>query len=128
MSHSSGSLRIKRVYDPPADEDGTRVLVDRLWPRGLTKEHAAVDIWLKEIAPSTELRKRFGHMHERWDEFRREYRGELGGNGENVERLTKLAVERTVTLLYGARDREHNQAVVLLEYLNEKLARRSGTK
>jgi uncharacterized protein YeaO (DUF488 family) len=125
MTHPAGTLRIKRVYDPADDEDGTRVLVDRLWPRGLTKERAAVDIWLKEIAPSTELRKQFGHMHERWDEFRREYRGELGGNKDAVERLADLAAKGTVTLLYGARDQERNHAVVLLEYMNEKLKRDS---
>jgi uncharacterized protein YeaO (DUF488 family) len=118
-----GPLRIKRVYDPPAEEDGTRVLVDRVWPRGITKEHAAADVWLKEIAPSTALRKRFGHDPKKWPAFQADYRAELDANEENVRRLAELAAEGTVTLVYSARDTTHNQAAVLLDYMNEKLGR-----
>lgn len=123
MAGPPGPLHIKRVYDPPAEEDGTRVLVDRVWPRGITKERAAADVWLKEIAPTTALRKRFGHDPKKWTAFRADYRAELDGNQENVRRLAELAAERTVTLLFGARDTTHNQAVVLLEYMNERLGR-----
>ncbi|MBN9071313.1 MAG: DUF488 domain-containing protein [Rhizobiales bacterium] len=114
------SLRIKRVYEAPADDDGLRVLVDRLWPRGLKKQEAAVDLWLKEIAPSTELRRWFGHDPEKWTEFRRRYRAELDGKKEELETLRRRADERRVTLLYGARDEEHNQAVVLKDLLEGK--------
>lgn len=114
------SLRIKRVYQAPADDDGLRVLVDRLWPRGLKKQEAAVDLWLKEIAPSTELRRWFGHDPEKWTEFRRRYRAELDGKKEELETLRRRADERRVTLLYGARDEEHNQAVVLKDLLEGK--------
>jgi uncharacterized protein YeaO (DUF488 family) len=123
MAGHSGPLRIKRVYDPPAEEDGTRVLVDRVWPRGITKERAAADVWLKEIAPSTALRKRFGHDPQKWATFQADYRAELDANEENVRRLAELAAEGTVTLVYGARDTTHNQAAVLKEYMNEKLDR-----
>ena len=114
------TLKIKRVQEPPSKEDGLRVLVDRVWPRGMTKERVAAPVWLKEIAPSTELRKWFGHDPERWGEFRKRYRAELAGNGEAVDRLMELAVSQPVTLLFGARDTEHNQAVALLEYLEKK--------
>jgi len=110
-------ITIKRVYEPAADSDGARVLVDRVWPRGVTKEKAALDLWLKEIAPSTELRKWFGHDPARWDEFRERYGRELDGNSEAVTRLHGLIAEGPVTLLYGAHDAEHNQAVALLDYL-----------
>lgn len=112
-------LHLKRVYEPRADSDGLRVLVDRLWPRGLTKEEAAVDLWLKEIAPSSELRKWFGHDPERWAEFRRRYRAELAGKGSEVATLRRQGGKGTVTLLYGAKDEAHNQAVVLKEFLEE---------
>ena len=109
-------IRIKRAYSAAAD-DGTRVLVDRLWPRGVSKEKAHLDLWLKEIAPSTELRKWFHHDPTLWDEFRQRYVHELENNPEAVSRLSALVHDGRVTLIYGARDEEHNEAVVLKEYL-----------
>jgi uncharacterized protein YeaO (DUF488 family) len=109
-------LAIKRVYEKPAKTDGLRILVDRLWPRGLSKQKAAIDLWLKDIAPSTELRKCFGHDPERWTEFRRRSRAELKANDAVKALRAELKVPR-VTLLYGAHDEEHNQARVLVEYL-----------
>ena len=109
------TIKLKRVYEQPDTKDGERVLVDRLWPRGLTKEKARVDLWLKEIAPSTELRRWFGHDPAKWTEFKRRYRAELKGNKEQVARLKDEMEKGPVTLLYGARDEEHNEAVVLLE-------------
>jgi uncharacterized protein YeaO (DUF488 family) len=113
-------IRIKRVYDKPAKADGRRVLVDRVWPRGLTKEEAQIDDWLKEIAPSTRLRKWFGHDPERWPEFKKRYAKELKSQREQVDRLAQKARKRTVTLLFGAKDIEHNNAVALKEHI-EKL-------
>ncbi|UFS69513.1 DUF488 domain-containing protein [Geomonas sp. RF6] len=110
-------VKIKRVYDAPEEGDGRRVLVDRLWPRGLTKEKGAVDLWAKEIAPSDELRRWFGHDREKWREFKARYRGELEGQGDLVRELRGMARQGTVTLLYAARDEEHNNAVVLKEIL-----------
>jgi len=109
------TIKLKRVYEQPDTKDGERVLVDRLWPRGLTKEKARVDLWLKEIAPGTELRRWFGHDPAKWTEFKRRYRAELKGNKEQVARLKDEMEKGPVTLLYGARDEEHNEAVVLLE-------------
>lgn len=109
--------RIKRVYEAPAASDGTRILVDRLWPRGLSKEKARVDLWLKTVAPSTELRKWFGHDPERWDEFRRRYQAELGANTEAVHALKAELGKGPAVLVYGARDEAHNDAVVLAEWL-----------
>lgn len=114
---ASLDIRLKRVYEPPAAEDGTRVLVDRLWPRGLSKEKAAVDQWLRELAPSTELRQWFGHDPERWPEFRRRFVQELRGEGERLEALRALAREGRMTLLFAAHDERHNNAVVLQELL-----------
>jgi len=114
-------IRIKRVYDKPAKTDGRRVLVDRVWPRGLTKEEAQIDDWLKEIAPSTRLRKWFGHDPERWPEFKKRYAKELKSQREQVDRLAQKARKRTVTLLFGAKDIEHNNAVALKEHI-EKLS------
>lgn len=110
-------IRTKRVYDEPAEADGYRVLVDRIWPRGVSKEKAAVDQWMKEIAPSTGLRKWFGHEPERWPEFRNRYRAELENHGELVDELRRHAARKALTLVYAARDEEHNQAVVLKELL-----------
>ena len=110
-------IRIRRAYEPPARGDGKRVLVDRIWPRGVSKEEAQVDEWLKEIAPSNELRKWFGHDPERWEEFRKRYFGELDAQHELVQQLREWADGHTVTLVYGARDTEHNNAVALKEYL-----------
>ncbi|HLG69965.1 MAG TPA: DUF488 family protein [Chloroflexota bacterium] len=112
-------VRLKRVYDEPGPEDGRRVLVDRLWPRGLSKERARVDEWLRELGPSTELRKWFGHEVSRWEEFRAHYRAELDApdQQERLAHLRELARKGTVTLLFGAKDPEHNQAVVVAEAL-----------
>jgi uncharacterized protein YeaO (DUF488 family) len=111
-------LRIRRIYDPPAADDGRRVLVDRLWPRGLSREDARIDEWLKEIAPSDGLRKWFGHDPARWEEFRKRYREELHGHGELLERLRAEGRQGTVTLLFAAKDEERNNAVVLKELLS----------
>jgi len=111
-------LRIKRIYDEPTPEDGTRILVDRLWPRGIAKEKARIDEWLKEIAPSDGLRKWFGHDPARWDEFRQRYRRELEAKAELLDQLRGLTKKGTVTLLFAARDEEHNNAVVLKELLD----------
>lgn len=111
-------LKIKRVYEKPGKEDGMRILVDRLWPRGLTKEKASVDVWLKEVAPSTELRKWFGHDPERWKEFQKKYHQELRKNKEQVALLNKYISNGIVTLVYGAKDEAHNDALVLKEWLS----------
>lgn len=113
-------IRIKRIYEAPARDDGYRLLVDRVWPRGMTKEHAHIDEWAKEIGPSTELRKWFGHEPPRYAEFKKRYAKELRAVPEELERLRALAYKQRLTLLYGAKDEEHNQAVVLKEILLEK--------
>ncbi len=113
----AGHLRLKRVYEPAAAEDGVRVLIDRLWPRGLSKEKAAVDHWMKDIAPSAELRKWFGHDPERWAEFRRRYMEELRQHTALLDQLREMAGRQTVTLVFGAHDEAHNDAVVLHEVL-----------
>jgi uncharacterized protein YeaO (DUF488 family) len=110
-------LRLKRVYEPAARDDGVRVLIDRLWPRGLTKDKAAIDHWMKEIAPSSELRKWFGHDPDRWVEFRNRYMEELRQHTGLLDQIQNLAKKGTVTLLFGAHDEEHNDAVVLQEVL-----------
>lgn len=110
---------LKRVYVDASDDDGFRILVDRLWPRGIKKENARLDLWLKEIGPSTELRKWFNHEDEKWREFKKKYLLELEANSEVVEVLKKALTEHPkVTLLYGARNEKHNQAVFLKEWLN----------
>ncbi|MEP6757024.1 MAG: DUF488 domain-containing protein [Chthonomonadales bacterium] len=106
-------IKIKRVYDRPEKDDGERVLVDRLWPRGLTKERAAVDLWLKDVAPSTELRKWFGHDPAKWDQFQIRYRKELTEKKDDLKLLEEQSKKHTVTLVYGSRDVEHNEAQVL---------------
>src|SRR5690349_15904787 len=122
-------IRIKRAYEPRARGDGRRVLVERLWPRGMKKEALDADAWLKEVAPSTELRKWFGHRAERWNEFRRRYRKELDANPDAWTPLLEASRRGTVTLLYSAHDLEHNGAVVLGEYLGERSrARNPGAK
>lgn len=115
---------LKRVYEPAAPSDGRRILVDRLWPRGLTKRAAAVDEWLKEVAPSTELRKWFGHDPAKWPEFRRRYRRELRAHRAEVERIARLAARRRVTLVFGAKDDVHNDAVVIASVLRGKMKSR----
>ena len=112
------NIRTKRVYEAPAKGDGARILVDRLWPRGLSKEKAQVDLWLKDIAPSTGLRKWFAHDAEKWQEFRRRYEAELERNDEQVAALREEAAKGPVTLVYGARDTEHNEALVLKDCLD----------
>ena len=103
-------IRLKRVYEEPATDDGLRVLVERLWPRGLSKERAAVDVWIKDVAPSPELRRWFNHDPARWDEFRRRYRAELGQKKDVVEELRQKCKGQTVTFVYAAHDDEHNGA------------------
>ena len=110
-------FRTKRVHDPAAVEDGRRVLVDRVWPRGLAKADAAIDEWLRDVAPSTELRRWFGHDPARWDEFVRRYHAELDARPESARTLLEAAARQTVTLCFGARDREHNNAVALKSWL-----------
>ena len=110
--------KIKRVYQAPEKEDNFRILVDRLWPRGLSKEKARVDLWLKEIAPSNELRKWFGHDPERYNGFKNKYLDELKDKEELIKQLRSIEkIHHTITLLYSAKDEEHNNAVVLLELL-----------
>ncbi|HYW67547.1 MAG TPA: DUF488 family protein [Candidatus Dormibacteraeota bacterium] len=111
---------VKRVYEKPAKEDGFRLLVDRLWPRGLTKKRARVDLWMKEIAPSDALRKWFGHDPEKWGEFVKRYRGELAKKKDLLVEVKRLESEHgTVTLLYGRKDEKHNQAVLIAAALKE---------
>jgi uncharacterized protein YeaO (DUF488 family) len=110
-------VRVKRAYDPPEPGDGARFLVDRLWPRGIKKEDLELDGWLKEIAPSKELRKWFGHDPARWQEFEQRYAAELDENNEALEPIRRAAQRGDVTLVYSARDTEHNNAVALKEYL-----------
>ncbi|HEY9521495.1 MAG TPA: DUF488 domain-containing protein [Methyloceanibacter sp.] len=109
----SANIRLKRAYEPPAANDGVRILVDRLWPRGVRKANAAINQWMKDIAPSTALRKWFGHDPARWEEFRRRYVEELGEHPEQLTRLRTLAREGRITLVYSAHDEQHNDAVVL---------------
>ena len=116
MSHRF-HIQIRRAYEPPQDGDGFRVFVDRLWPRGLSKEKAALDEWVKELGPSTELRHWFGHDPARWDEFRRRYDVELAGLEQLWRPLLDRAATERVCLLFGAHDSEHNQAVALREFL-----------
>jgi uncharacterized protein YeaO (DUF488 family) len=111
------NLRTKRAYEAAAPEDGTRVLVDRLWPRGLTKKEARVDVWLKSIAPSTELRVWFGHDPSKWTEFRSRYLAELREKDEESASIKSLLAKGRVTLVYGAKDENHNHALVLVEWM-----------
>ncbi len=110
-------IKLKRVYENPAHEDGVRILVERLWPRGLAKEHAAIDIWLKDIAPSPELRKWFSHDPEKWKGFCERYREELDQNKDLVNVLKEKIKKGTVTFVYAAKDEEHNSAVALKMFL-----------
>ena len=110
-------IKLKRAYEKPSRGDGLRVLVERLWPRGLSKERAAVDLWLREVAPSPELRKWFGHDPARWEQFQKRYRQELRSKKDQVGLLKKKGKEGTVTLVYAARDEEHNGALALKRFL-----------
>lgn len=107
----------KRVYDDPAHNDGYRILIDRIWPRGVSKEAAKLDEWDKDLAPSTELRKWFDHKEERFEEFTKRYKKELHTQKDELKRINSIAKEKRVCLLYGAKDKEHNQAVVLKSIL-----------
>jgi uncharacterized protein YeaO (DUF488 family) len=113
----AGNVKLKRAYEPPAAEDGRRILVDRLWPRGVSKERAAIDQWMKDIAPSTALRKWFGHDPERWDEFRQRYAKEVHQNSDLLEELRSRARNGSITLVYSAHDETHNDAVELRELI-----------
>lgn len=112
-------IKLKRVYEKPSKEDGLRVLVERLWPRGFTKERASVDLWLKDIAPSTELRKWFGHDPAKWEQFCKRYRVELEQRKDAVNLLKQKSEEGTITLVYAARDEKHNSAIALKEILEQ---------
>jgi uncharacterized protein YeaO (DUF488 family) len=112
-------VRLKRAYEPAASSDGYRVLIDRLWPRGVKREEAQLDEWARELAPSAELRRWFGHDPEKFAEFRRRYADELAAQEQKLRQLRRRARERTLTLVYGARDTEHNDAVVLAEILRK---------
>jgi uncharacterized protein YeaO (DUF488 family) len=118
----SMTIRIKRIYEPAEAQDGYRVLVDRLWPRGVSKQDAAIDLWLKEAAPSTALRKWFNHVPERWDKFKGRYYAELDDNRQHLQPLLKATKDGNITLVYSSRDQEHNQAVALREYLEKLVA------
>jgi len=117
------SIGLRRAYDRPGRNDGTRVLVDRVWPRGVGKEALGVDLWLRDVAPSTELRKWFGHDPEKWDEFKRRYFRELERSPEGLDELLDLARKGRVTLVFGAKDTQHNNAVALKEFIERRLNR-----
>ena len=110
-------IRVQRAYQPPSPDDGARILVDRLWPRGLSKEKLGNVAWVKDVAPSDALRKWFGHEPAKWAEFQRRYKAELRQHHAELERLREIATKGTLTLVYGARDEQHNDAVVLREVL-----------
>jgi uncharacterized protein YeaO (DUF488 family) len=116
----AANVKLKRAYVPPAADDGVRILIDRLWPRGVRKVDAAIDQWAKDIAPSTALRKWFGHDPARWEEFRRRYSAEVRQHPEQLARLRALARQGPVTLVYSAHDELHNDAVVLRDLLLER--------
>jgi uncharacterized protein YeaO (DUF488 family) len=122
MVQQRGTFGIKSIYDPPADDDGCRVLVDRLWPRGMPRENTAIDRWLKDVAPSAGLRKDFNHRPERFAEFSEQYRAELDSNPAMDTLLELAAGHRRITLLYAARNTEANHALVLLDYLRGRPA------
>lgn len=114
---TDAQVQTKRIYDEPEDGDGYRVLVDRIWPRGVSKEDARLDEWARDIAPSNDLRTWFDHREDRWEAFRARYRRELGCHHEKLKELRAIAEEQKLTLLFGAKDERHNQAVVIREYL-----------
>jgi uncharacterized protein YeaO (DUF488 family) len=115
------AIKVKRVYDPSSPEDGYRVLVDRLWPRGLSEKAAHVDLWMRDVAPTTELRKWYGHEVGKWPEFRERYEKELAQHGELLDLVRDIEHHRkTVTILFGAKDQEHNEANVLAEVLKHR--------
>lgn len=111
------NVKLKRAYDDPVAADGMRILVDRLWPRGVKKEAAAIDLWVKDLAPSTELRKWFGHDPARWTEFRRRFTAEIRQHAEVIDKIRQLARRGTITLIYAARDQEQNEAIIIRDIL-----------
>jgi uncharacterized protein YeaO (DUF488 family) len=115
------NIKIKRAYEQPNKDDGVRILVDRLWPRGLTKDKASVDLWLKDIAPSTELRKWFAHDPDKWKRFHGRYETEIRHKPDLIKVLKQKVSEGTITLVYGARDEKHNEAMVLKRFLESEL-------
>jgi uncharacterized protein YeaO (DUF488 family) len=112
-------VRVKRVYDPPEPGDGHRLLIDHVWPRGISRERAGLDEWARELAPSDEVRRRFDHVPERFDEFRMRYREELAAHAARLQELRRRARSGPLTIVYAARDREHNNAIVLAELLRD---------
>jgi uncharacterized protein YeaO (DUF488 family) len=116
-------IAIKRVYDDATESDGVRILVDRLWPRGLSKGRARLDLWLKDVAPSDALRRWFGHDPARWDEFKRRYFEELKNNEEAVTPIVSKAARERVTLLFGAKDEQYNNAAALKEFIEQRMRR-----
>jgi uncharacterized protein YeaO (DUF488 family) len=117
------TIKVRRVYDPPGEHDGYRVLVDRLWPRGLTAKAANIDLWLRDVAPTTSLRKWYGHRIDRWPDFQVRYRNELAGHGELLDLIRDIERHRTtVTLLFGASDEDRNEARVLAEVVSQRPA------
>jgi uncharacterized protein YeaO (DUF488 family) len=120
------TIALKRIYEPASRSDGMRILVDRIWPRGIKKDDAKIDLWLKDVAPSTALRQWFGHKPERWEKFRERYRAELSKNDALAELRELARTPKRITLLYGAHDEEHNQAVVLADLLKKSAPRRKA--
>ena len=120
------TVAVKRIYDAAGPRDGMRILVDRLWPRGIKKERAKIDLWLKDVAPSTSLRTWFGHRPERWDKFRERYLVELSEKPALAELKEVIKTRKRVTLLYSARDEDYNQAVVLADFLKSSPRRRKA--
>ena len=122
------SIELKRVYDPASESDGYRILVDRLWPRGLTEESARVDLWLRRLAPTTELRKWYSHDAEKWPEFQKRYESELAAHSELLDLIGDIERHRrTVTILFGAKDVEHNEANVVLAALKRRATGAAGS-
>ena len=110
-------LRMKRAYDPPSEDDGFRILVDRIWPRGMSRDQIQIDLWLKDVAPSNELRRWFGHDPSRWDEFKERYHQELADKDDLIDQISEKVSSGDVTLVFGAKDEKLNNAVALKEYL-----------
>jgi uncharacterized protein YeaO (DUF488 family) len=121
---TADSVKLKRAYEPSAADDGTRILIDRLWPRGVRKADAAIDQWIKDIAPSTALRKWFDHDPARWQEFRRRYAVEIHEHPEQISRLRALARQGPITLVFSAHDEVHNDAVALRDFLLKRQRKR----
>lgn len=125
MAARSSRIRVKRAYETPSRSDGKRFLVDGLWPRGIKKDELAIEAWVREVAPSKELRQWFGHDPEKWADFRERYHEELDGNEEAWRPLLEAARKETITLVFGAKDETHNNAVALREYLTARMGRRN---